>query len=366
MRRAPGTRARLAAALALSLALSACATARPGGAPAARDERAAYGDLAGKNDEELFAIGSAARQAGDARRAALAFSRLADAFPRSGRARAALQGAGLAWRDLERWDLAAERFRRLAEAYRGDDADEARFLLAEALYRLGRRPEARATLDALAARGDLEPALVARALTQRAAIELEDGQPEAAERSLASALSTWRAADPDRRVAGYYPGKAFFYLGEVYRSYLLAVKLDPSGDEAALALQLERASQLLLAAQGHYLDAMRTGEAGWAVAACARVGELYDGFYRQLLDAPLPRGIEGDLAEAYRDELRRSARVLVEKAVVAYEEALSVARRTATDGAFAAQAEEALARMRRILAEDAGEGSPRPPAKDGS
>jgi tetratricopeptide (TPR) repeat protein len=337
------------------LVLAACATAPPRSAPGGPEDRVAHGDLAEKNDEELFAIGSAARQAGDELRAALAFSRLADAFPGSGRARAALQGAGLAWRELERWERALPRFQQLAEHYRGDDADEAAFLMAEAMYHLGRHPEARAVFDRLSARNDLEPPLVARALTQRAVVELEDGEPETAERSLGLALSTWRSADPGRRMRGYYPGKAHFYLGEVYRSRLLEVKLDPAGDESVLAHQLERGSQLLLSAQAHYLDAIRTGEAGWAVAACARVGELYDGFYHQLVDAPLPRGLEGELERAYRHELRQTARVLVEKAVVAYEEALRVARRAGADTSFVPQAEESLERMRRLLAEGADE-----------
>ncbi len=339
---------------ALALALVACAGAPPRAGTAGPDDRAAYGDLVEKNAEELFAIGSAARQSGDAMRAALAFSRLADAFPGSPRARSALEQAGLAWRDLGRWDLAAERFRRLAEGHRGPDADEAGFLLAEALYHLGRHGDARRVLDGLAARSDLEPSEVARALTQRAVIELEDGAPETAERSLTAALSTWRSAAPERRMAGYYPGKAFFYLGEVYRAHLLAVKLDPGAEQAVLAEQLERASQLLLGAQEHYLDAVRTGEAGWAVAACSRVGELYDGFYHQLVDAPLPRGLDGELADAYRHELRQSVRVLLEKAVVAYEEALAVARRTGAESDFVPRAEEALERMKRLLAEDAG------------
>ncbi len=345
-------RERGCAAAALALALLACATTRPGGTPRAEEDRATYGDLAAKNDEELFAIGSAARQAGDQRRAALAFSLLADAFPGSGHARAALQEAGLAWRELERWELALPRFRRLADGYRGSDADEAGFLLAEAFYRLGRHPEARQVLDGLATRSDIEPAQVARALTQRAVVELEDGQPQTAERSLELALSSWQRPDRAERIAGYYPGKAYFYMGEVFRTYLLSVKLDPAGDEAVLAGQLEQVSQLLLSAQAHYLSAMRTGEPGWAVAACARVGELYDGFYHQLMDAPLPRGLDGELARAYRHELRQTVRVLVEKAVVAYEDALSVARSTGTDSSFVPRAEEALERMRRILAED--------------
>ncbi len=78
---------RLAPAL---LLLAACATARR---PASPPEEIRFAepavveatpldlDLAGKNDEELFAVGAAAAAAGDQARAAAAFDRLVDLFP---------------------------------------------------------------------------------------------------------------------------------------------------------------------------------------------------------------------------------------------------------------------------------------------
>jgi tetratricopeptide (TPR) repeat protein len=357
----------------LALLLSACATSHSGRPqeiafrePSVIEGRSADADLATKNDEELFAIGTAAAQAGDLGRAAAAFSHLVDTFPDSRRARAALHEVGVAWHRLERWDLALARFRQLAEGYTGPDADEASFLSAEALYRLGRHREARDALDRLAARPDLEPSQVSRALTQRGVVELEDGEPDVAERSLKLALSGWQAAESKERIGPYYPAKARFYMGEVYRSYFQAVKLDPAGHEALLGQQLEREAQLLLSAQDHYLSAIRTGDAGWAVAAGARVGELYEGFHAQLVSSPLPAGLDEAEARTYREELLGRVRVLVTKAVAAYEETLSVARHTGVDSAFVPRAQEALERMRRILAEDALPAGPvlrgRPPA----
>jgi tetratricopeptide (TPR) repeat protein len=321
--------------------------------PTVVEARPEDADLATRNDEELFAIGTAAYQAGDPARAAAAFGRIVDAFPASRRVPTALYDAGLAWRQLDRWDLALERFRQLADGYTGPDADEASFFVAEALYRLGRHPEARALLDRLSARADLEPAQHIRALTQRGVVELEDGEPQAAERSLQLALAASQEAERRERLEDYYPAKARFYLGEVYRSYFQALKLAPSAsDEAALGKQLEDKAQLLLAAQTHYLRAIRTGDAAWAVAAGARVGELYDALYTQLVEAPLPAGLDEEHARVYRDELRARVRVLVTKAIVAYEETLSAARRAGVENAFVPRAEEALARMRRILADD--------------
>ncbi len=350
-----------AAAVSLALLLTACATARQAPPqqiafrePTVVEGRSIDADLATRNDEELFAIGSAAGQAGDHARAAAAFSRLADAFPASKRLRTALLEAGLAWRRLERWDLALERFQRLADGAAGSDADEASFYAAECLYRLGRHPEARRALDQLAARADLEPSQLGRALTQRGVVELEDGDLDTAEASLKLALSALQAAGSEERVGPYYPAKALFYMGEVARSRLQSLKLDPALDEALLGQVLEQEAQLLLSAQTQYLSAIRAGDAGWAVAAGARVGELYEGLYAQLASSPLPPELGEEEARAYREELLARIRVLVAKAVVAYQEALSLARQTGVDSAFVPGTQEALERMSRILADEDG------------
>ena len=75
-------------------------------------------------------------------------------------------------------------------------------------------------------------------------------------------------------------------------------------DERKLQEALEHKAEMLLSAQGHYLRAIRMGDDRWAVASGYRVGELYDAFRQQLLDAALPPGLDGEAARAYRDELR--------------------------------------------------------------
>ncbi len=111
-------------------------------------------DLAGRqNDEELFAIGTAAFGAGDHRKAAAAFGRRGRPLPRRRSAHAAaLFDAGLSYERLGEWRLALERFRALARAYTGPDADEASFRVAECLWHLRELAEARAVLDGLARR----------------------------------------------------------------------------------------------------------------------------------------------------------------------------------------------------------------------
>lgn len=366
---------RRALLLALPALAAACATAsRP--APTGAAAAAAAGapeitfppavvrptpldlELAGKNDEELFAIGTAAFSAGDYRRAAGAFARLADLFPSSPHEAAALFDAGLAYEKLEEWRLALERFRTLERKYVGPDATEATFKAAECLWHLRELPEAHAILDRLAARADLSPTDAIRALTQRGIVELEAGSPEQAEKTLRLAVSRWQSASETERLDDYYPAQAQFYLGEVYRAWFLAIRLDPAADgEEKLAKDLEYKAEMLLSAQGHYLRAIKIGNADWTVAAGYRIGELYDDMYQALVDAPLPPGLDAEEAAAYRESVRKDprARVVIGKAIATYEATLAAAERArVTDNAFVAKTQASLDRMKRALHEDEG------------
>lgn len=259
----------------------------------------------------------------------------------------------MALRALERWDAAAARFRELAEGFGGPDAEEARFLEAEALYRLGRHGEARALLDGLASRSDLDPARRARARCERGVVELEDGDASAAERSLTDAVAEQDALAARERVDPADLAKARYWLGEVRRARFLEVRLAPeAGDEAALADALERKAQLLLAAQDAYLRAIRAGDPTFAVAAGGRVGDLYEAFHAQLTSAPLPPGLGPEEERAYREELRARLRVLLQKAVVAYEETLAAARRAGVDGDVVDGTASSLERLRGLLADE--------------
>jgi tetratricopeptide (TPR) repeat protein len=317
-------------------------------------------ELAGKNDEELFAVGMAAYGAKDWARAATAFARIADRFPGSRHEATALFDAGLAYEQLSEWRLALERFHALVRGWEGPDALEASFKVAECHYHLGDLSDAHATLTAVAAQPGLAPALRVRALAQLGVVELEDDKPEEAERTLRRALAAFTVASEGERLDPYFAAQAEYYLGEVYRAWFLEVPFDPSrDDDRKLGDALEQKSNLLLTAQGHYLRSIRLGDHTWAVASGSRVGELYDGFRKQLLDAPLPPELDEEHQQAYRDELRRRVRVLAAKAITAYEAALgraSVSGVTDEDVKTLADARQALQRLEEALREDPGAG----------
>jgi TolA-binding protein len=363
-------------ALPLLLLAAACATVRPAPAPDAaaapaspaaptvRPPEIVYEaelvrptavdvDLSDKNDEELFAIGTAAYGAGDFQRAAAAFARIADVHEKSGHAATALFNAGLSYQKLEEWRLALERFRAFAKSFEGPDAIDAEFRIAQCLYHLGELEDARSLLRGLAEREGLDPELRIRALAERGVVELEAGRGEEAERTLQLALQAWRGASEEDRLDEWHAAQAQFYLGEVYREWFRAIPLVPKGsDEEELAKALESKAQMLLTAQGHYIRAIRMQNEQWAVAAGFRCGELYDELRRQMLDAPLPPGLDSEHAAAYREVLLSRLRILSEKAIVAYEQTLALAARARVeDNRFLEPTRKALEEMRAVLSE---------------
>lgn len=360
------------------LSLAACATARgPAAQPAPQEIRFAEPavveatplgvELAGKNDEELFALGSAAFAAGDFPRAAAAFGRLGDLFPESRHHPAALYDAGLALQRQGEWRPALERFRALERGYLGRDADEASFRAAECLWHLGDLAEARTVLDGLSRRDDLEVLDHIRALTWRGVVELDQGDDEAAERSLRLALRAWEERGDRERLDDYFPAQAQYYLGEVYHRHFQAVKVDPSRDgEAELEKALELKAELLLSAQGHYLRAIRMGNPDWAVAAGSRIGELYDELHVHLTGAPLPPGLDAEAEAAYRAELARKVRVLVTKAIAVYERTLDAAQRARVENVFVERTQASLDRMKKVLSLEGAAAGPDPAAPPGA
>ena len=87
------------------------------------------------------------------------------------------------------------------------------------------------------------------------------------------------------------------------------------------------------------------------------LGPTSDKLINGVKDDPATKDVDesfagiGELARAYREELRGEVRVLVEKAIVAYEETLAAARRAGVESAVVPRTQAALERMRAALGE---------------
>jgi tetratricopeptide (TPR) repeat protein len=369
----------LLAALLLAALAAGCATSRPRGLT--MDETVVEVnredlELSRLNDEELFACGAAAYQAGQHRRAVKCFTRLADLFPDSPRAWSAAYNAGVAYEALGDFANAALRYEATMDPEHGQgDRLDAAWRAAAARYHLEDYPAAIALLERIVARADLSTADRLRALTHLGVCRLENGEAGPAEARFREALKLYRDRQDLERLEDYYPAQAQFFIGEIYRLHFEAVKLAAVDDLDKLGGDLEYKAELLLSAQGHYLRAIRMGNAQWGIAAGQRVGGLYEQLYDEMTNAPVPEGFDAQQAGLYRGMLRRKVRVLVQKAISIYERTLSTAERIGVEGAFRDRTRESLDRMKQALlgdaARDEAEGitdedvPPPPPAKDG-
>lgn len=323
--------------------------------------------LAALNDEELFTLGSSRFAAEDWEGAARAFARLCDVFPHSEHFGAATYNAGLALERLARWQDAWDRYVPLLDLEHGSkDQIDAGFRAAECAYHLEKYEQAIALLQRIRTRMDLSLDTRLAALVQIGICQVEDGQLEAGEKSLREAVRTFEHADDSERLDDYFPAQAQFFLGEVYRAWFDQVVLDPNlpGGTDRLGKDLELKASMLLSAQGHYLRAMRIGNAQWATAAGQRVGSLYETLHEAMLSAPSPNELDAEAAQVYREELQKKVKVLVTKSIAIYERTLEAAERTGTSGPFIEQARASLERMKKTLLETARiEEETAPPAK---
>jgi len=339
--------ARRVAALgtALLLALGSCATRPPSTMEAIARAIQGYGE------EELWVCGQAAVQAQEYLRAAMCFSLLADRHPESPRWRAATLGAGEAWERLQDWQRALERYLSAFDP-EAEDVLDLTWKISTAYYELDLYREAIDLLEPLADREDLSLTDRIRARTWAAVCRLELGDWETAEKEFRRALLVYERHKNDERIDPYFPAQAQFFLGEIYRRHFEDVRIDQTDDVPRLSDTIETKSRFLLSAQGHYVRAIRFGHPHWATAAGQRIGQLYERFYDEMIQAPLPSGLTPEQAELYRLEVRRKIRILLKKAIAAYERTLTVAERIGLTSAFVEKTRESLRRIERLLLED--------------
>ena len=306
------------------------------------------------NEEELFAAGTAAFGEEAFEGAARCFGQLADTYPGGRYREEALYKAGVSHERLQDWDAALTRFATLADpqAPEGHALDGA-FRQAETLYHMGRFTEAQDLLRQIASRSDLPLPRRLEAQVQLGVCELEAGETAAAEATLRKAIEAYGPLRERAEVEDYYPAQAQFFLGELYRIHCEEVHLDPGKGADSLGKDLEYKAELLLSAQGHYLRAIRMSHPYWATAAGAQIGLLYEGLYEEMVHAPLPRELATQQADIYRQELRKKIRVLMAKAINAYEQTLEAAERVGSAGPFVEKTRESLKRMKALMIAEA-------------
>ena len=306
------------------------------------------------NDAELFAIGNAAMGGGDNAKACLHFERLADNFPKSGYRPEALFKAGQLLERMKDYAGALSRFLEASKAYgETPEGAEASFKAADEYFFMSDYDRAVALLEPLTHAAYLPGVRQAEAKTKTGVCLFTAGKLDDSEKILRAVVKEIQDELRDETHDGYLPSQAQFYLAEIYRQHFEDIKLDPvTSTEQKLLEDLEAKAQMLLSAQGHYLRCIRVGHPEWATASGYRIGELYQSLYEQMVDARPPQDLDKDQVEAYQVELRNRIRILVSKAIVAYEQTLTAAERVGATNPFIAQTRTSLEKMKALLLKD--------------
>jgi tetratricopeptide (TPR) repeat protein len=300
------------------------------------------------DDATLFDAGTRAFQSGDFDKAAQSFDRLWQGFPDSQELLPALWNAALSQERLARY---AESLLRLEKYLGYKDEPEAQFHAAYAEYQLHRLEAAAARLDSLQRRPALKPLLKAQALLQEGVCKIEGGKRSEGELLVRAALEAYGKLDEP--VDPALPAQGEFWLGEGSRGSFKETAIDPLAmGEEKLQAALEAKSRFLLEAQEHYLKAIHLGDGEWATAAGFRIGELYESFHDELVQAPAPGGLTPEQRVLYQSELHKKVRNLVTKAIRIYEQTLTQAQESGANNAYRQKTQDALDRLRRLLLEN--------------
>ena len=303
------------------------------------------------NEEELFAIGKNAMAAGDNQKALTHFEYLADTHLDSKHRPAALHLAGLMHERMKEFSKALERFAEASKAYGPTpEGAESQFKMADEYYFLGDLEASAAQLEPLANLTYLSGAKQMEARNKRGVVLFNADRLDEAEMIFRAALDEMKPGMKDDYRDGYLPSQAQFYLAEILRTRFQQAKINTAtGTTDEIAAHLNEKAQMLLTAQVHYIACIRVGHPEWATASGYRIGELYQSFYEDLMNATPPKALEADAVPYYRDELHKQLRNVVRKAIDAYEKTLDAAERVGATNPFIAQTREQLEKMKTLM-----------------
>jgi TolA-binding protein len=243
----------------------------------------AYAEQFPKGDKRADALYNAIVlrvAAGDHARAVQDAQLFLSLYPKHDARDGALLLLGRAQEAQEKWDAAAETYRRYAKEGKS----------------LDRRVEAD---------------------TRLATVLLKKGDKRGAERALSSAASAGGKNGAKLNEGKYFAAQARFMQADQVLSEMEAIKIE--GEPRTLGKRLEQKAELLRKASGLYLEVVELRVAEWVTASLFKIGRSYELFADGLRNAPIPKGLSEEEEQSYRDQLGMFIVPIEEKALEAYE-----------------------------------------------
>jgi len=291
---------------------------RPEQAVAAYRELADKFPQAAEAPDSLFTAARIEEGVASYDRAVVLYEQVHTRYPQSKHAAEALRNAGVLRQTLGENEKAIAHFAEYARKYK-DHADAKDLAYQVAIVREKQQDwkGAAQSFEEYVRTHPGDPRAV-EALARAGDAHLKAGSDSKAKDALSRALTTANArgkktADADTR---YYAAQARYLQGElVFRDY---ERLKIAGKPKQLAKVLDEKAKLLEAAKQIYLDVVTYQSPEWATAALLRVGQGYEAFAKSMRQAPVPKDLNAEEQQVYRDELEKLTVVIEDKAIDAY------------------------------------------------
>lgn len=325
----------------LSLGTSCAGTQRAGepvqGVPQERMDldpmliKAGYGPDAVLDSSEVFNRAYEAFSARDYEEAVANYEVIIKYFEDSRFFLPSLYNAGLSYERLSRWEDAATKYTQIIEKFPEEpDAKDAYYRLAQAHEELGNFEEVVELMTVILLRPELTTFDRIEAHVRRSKALMETGSLDEAADGFRSVLNINEDAPADQRLQpnSHYLVQAYFGIGEVYHRKVLQIPLVLPPER--MGADLQEKADLFMRSQSHYIKALSFHHPQWSMAAGYMIGKLYEDFYADIFQSEIPDDLTQEHIALYFDELRKTLRPLMERAIQVYEKNLSLSRRLPT------------------------------------
>lgn len=276
------------------------------------------------------------------------YGKLLELFPDGRLVPPSLYNRGLSLEALRQYGQAAAHFRRYVQlATSLKDQRDGEFRWGHNLVRTGDHPTAVDLYGRLLEAPDLGPADRAEAYLRRGTSLMNLQRYGEAERDLKAALEQAHLAYEGLFDGNELVAEVNFRRAEIYERLCLGVKLKLPVEK--MKGDLNDKAKYFRQSQHAYIDALNVRNPYWATASGLKLGELYENFYRDVLNAEVPPTFEPEMRRFYFQELRGRLKPLLETSLTIYEKNMAMSERIGADNEWVTETERRLERLRALL-----------------
>ncbi|MBA3454615.1 MAG: tetratricopeptide repeat protein [Deltaproteobacteria bacterium] len=209
-------------------------------------------------------------------------------------------------------------------------------------------PEAVTTLDAALARANLTYADRIEAQARKGYVQLEQGQLDAADATLAGAIADWRKAP--RIEDPYYIAMAHYYRGELMHRRFAAAPIRSGDDEMVADLEAKRV--LATKAYDRWKESLGFKHAYWATASGYQMSQIFVELWEAHVNAPYPKRIELATRPTYVAEVHERVREHLEKALEGHRMNVELAKAFGVDTSWSKGSEQRAVQIMDLIAKE--------------